>query len=225
MKKLNQITFLGLLTSFLLFQNCKQSSDFEYTIISDKKLDEREQCQVDILIPNKMKEKALLKLVQELDEKRKDCPKTFMTFYYGFNVENVQHEDIYATADNALSKKDYSLNIIKATYSEEKLQDSLSEVQIGTLIGKWKEDYKINAVLVLTENKGKYTITRIYKNGQTTHDNVVKTKKGDNVIYRDPTNGHGEYYIVNTQMLFFMNKENKEFSKALPHRTKKDFYK
>ncbi len=108
------------------------------------------------------------------------------------------------------------IDIIGATPKEEAAANATADKVEGEIVGKWHEEQYTSANYVIFRKDNKTFVRTIFKNGQTS-DEELKCKKGSNGIRYDYKEGemYGEYFILkNSGELQFYNKANKRFTTA-----------
>lgn len=103
------------------------------------------------------------------------------------------------------------------TSQEDENADKVSNEQIdGEIVGKWREEQYTSANYVIYKKDKKTFIKTIYKNGQTSEEELTEKKVKGGIRYDYKEGGYnGEYFVLNSNdALEFYNNENKNFTTA-----------
>ena len=117
---------------------------------------------------------------------------------------------------NKSFRPELKIDIIGATPKEEAAANVTADQVEGEIVGKWHEEQYTSANYIIFKKDNKTFIRTIFKNGQTS-DEELKTKKGVKGMRYDYKEGgtNGEYFILKSSgELEFYNKENKRFTTA-----------
>lgn len=185
---------------------------FSYEIIKDESNTAIEKNQLEVEISEKLTEGQIATLAEELYNS-KDQQRRFYIFYKLKGVEN----SVAAWATSHFDPE-LKIDITGSTTAEDLNKDKLSEKIDGEVIGKWDENKYTFSNLIIYKKDNKTFIKTVFKNGQTS-DEELKESKTEKGIRYDYKNGgyNGEYFILNNQNgLELYNSENKNFTTATP---------
>ena len=185
-------------------------ADFSYKVLKDESKLTLEKNQLTIEINEKLTEGQVATLAEKL-YKSKDKQRRFYIFYLLPGMKD--GSGAWATSH---FDPDLKIDITGATPKEEASVNAAAEKVEGDIIGKWHEEQYTSADYVIFKKDNKTSIRTIFKNGQTS-DEELKSKKTINSTRYDYKEGgtNGEYFILNSSgELEFYNKENKKFTTA-----------
>lgn len=213
---------LTVVTTTLLLTSCDSGmigkykeeplpNDFSYSIIEDKTNEALEKNQLTIELNQKLTEGQIATLAEKLfDSKPKQ--RRFYIFYLLHGMKN--GSGAWATSH---FDPELDIQILGSTSQEDENADKVSSEKIdGNVIGKWREEQYTSSNYVIYK-KGKQTfIKTIYKNGQTSEEELTEKKVKNGVRYDYKEGGYnGEYFVLNSnEELEFYNSENKNFTTA-----------
>lgn len=186
--------------------------NFAYEIIKDDSDAALEKNQLEIEISEKLTEGQIATLAEKLYNS-KDKQRRFYIFYKLKGVEN----SVVAWATSHFDPE-LEIDISGSTTAEDISKDKLSEQINGEVIGKWDENKYTFSNLIIYKKDNKIFIKTVFKNGQTSDEELKENKTDKGVRYDYKDGGYnGEYFILNNaKELELYNSENKNFTTAMP---------
>ena len=185
-------------------------TNFSYKILKDESNVALEKNQLTLELNEKLTEGQVATLAEKLF-KSKDKQRRFYIFYLLPGMK--EGSGAWATSH---FDPDLKIEIIGATPKQETSENTAADKVDGEVVGKWHEEQYTSANYVIFKKDNKIFVRTIFKNGQTS-DEELKSKKVDNGTRYDYKEGgtNGEYFILNDKSeLEFYNKENKKFTVA-----------
>ncbi len=186
--------------------------DFSYNIVKDESNVALQKNQLEIELNQKLTEGQIATLAEQLFNS-KEKQRRFYIFYKLKGVEN----SVAAWATSHFDPE-LEIGIIGSTTEEDVNKDKLSEKIDGKVVGKWDENKYTFSNLIIYKKDNKTFIKTVYKNGQTSDEELKEseTEKGIRYDYKDG-GYNGEYFILNNENgLELYNSENKNFTTATP---------
>lgn len=186
--------------------------DFSYNIVEDESNVALQKNQLEIELNQKLTEGQIATLAEQLFNS-KEKQRRFYIFYILKGVEN----SVAAWATSHFDPE-LEIGITGSTKEEDVNKDKLSEKIDGKVVGKWDENKYTFSNLIIYKKDNKTFIKTVYKNGQTSDEELKesKTEKGIRYDYKDG-GYNGEYFILNNENgLELYNSENKNFTTATP---------
>jgi hypothetical protein len=186
--------------------------DFLYNVLKDESNEVLEKNQLEVEISEKLTEGQIATLSEKLYDSKNE-QRRFYIFYKLKGAENI-------AAAWATSHFDPELEIviIGSTTAEDVNKDKLSEKIDGEVIGKWDENKYTFSNLIIYKKDNKAFIKTVFKNGQTSDEELEESKTEKGIRYDYKGGGYnGEYFILNKENgLELYNSENKNFTTATP---------
>lgn len=185
-------------------------ADFSYKVLKDESNLKLEKNQLTVEINEKLTEGQVATLAEKL-YKSKDKERRFYIFYLLPGMKD--GSGAWATSH---FDPDLKIDIIGATPKEEVSANAAADKVEGDIIGKWHEEQSTSADYVIFKKDNKIFIRTIFKNGQTSDEELKSKKAGNGRRYDYKEDGYnGEYFILNNSgELEFYNNENKKFTTA-----------
>ena len=213
---------LTLLTFLLiLFTSCDDNkfggytkellpANFSYKILKDQSNIALEKNQLTVELSEKLTEDQVATLAEKLF-KSKDKQRRFYIFYLLPGMKD--GSGAWATSH---FDPDLKIDIIGATPKEEASANTAADKVDGEIVGKWHEEQYTSANYVIFKKDNRIFIRTIFKNGQTSDEELKSKKVSSGTRYDYKESGtNGEYFILsNSGGLEFYNKENKRFTIA-----------
>lgn len=210
---------LTAVTTVLLLASCDSGTigkykkealpdNFSYNIIEDKSNEALEKNQLTIEINQKITEGQIATLAEKLFDSK---PKQ-RRFYIFIQLQN-------ASGAWAISHFDPELDIqiLGSTSQQDDNANAKADEKIdGEVVGKWREEKYTSSNYVIFKKDSKIFIRTIFKNGQTSDEELKEKKVNTGTRYDYKEGGYnGEYFILNNDGgLEFYNSENKNFTTA-----------
>ena len=118
---------------------------------------------------------------------------------------------------NNLDSELDSQNNDSTLQEEESINTNKEAVIDGEVIGEWHEEKYTSSNYVIYKKDNKIFIKTIYKNGQTSDDELKELKVKDGIRYEYSEGGYnGEYFVLNSKgELEFYSSDNKNFTTAI----------
>ncbi|MGL2965887.1 hypothetical protein [Flavobacterium sp. XGLA_31] len=185
---------------------------FTYNIINDESNADLEKNQLEVEINKKLTEGQIATLAEELynskDKQRR--------FYINYKLKELENSPFAWATSNF--DPELEINIIGSTSQEDLNKDKLSEKIDGDGIGRWNENKYTFSNLIIYKKDNKIILKTVFKNGQTSEEELKETKTDKGTRYDYKEGGYnGEYFILNNKNeLELYNNENKNFTTALP---------
>lgn len=187
MKNLFLLFLLSLLAS-CGEEMSKIPSDINYTVIDEDRNEYASKSNIKVRINKKTTKDVLTEIALEIKKDREGLNNLFI-FYYpeGMSTSGMAWATSHFTPD-------LKVNILGSTIEEDR---KMSEIQVdGKIIGKWKSDVLMGAILILYENDQGQEFMKIkFKDGGSMEDEIARTKINGGTRL-DDGNEHGEYYIL-----------------------------
>ena len=185
--------------------------NFSYNVIEDKSNVALEKNQLTLEINQKLTEGQIATLAEKLFNS-KEKQRRFYIFY----LLQVMKNGSVAWATSHFDPE-LDIQILGSTSQEDENADKVSNEQIdGEIVGKWREEQYTSANYVIYKKDKKTFIKTIYKNGQTSEEELTEKKVKGGIRYDYKEGGYnGEYFVLNSNDgLEFYNNENKNFTTA-----------
>jgi len=189
MKKLLLFSILSLLIFACGGEESKIPKDISYSIIDEDRNDNIGKSNIKIRINKKTSKDVLSEIAKEIKREREELNNLFI-FYYteGMSTTGMAWATSHFTPN-------LEVKILGSTDKEDKKM--LSEIKVeGEILGKWKSDVLMGAILIFYENNQEEQIMKIqFKDGSVMEDKITrKTINGKTRL--DDGNENGEYYIL-----------------------------
>jgi len=189
MKKLLLFSILSLLIFACGGEESKIPKDISYSIIDEDRNDNIGKSNIKIRINKKTSKDVLSEIAKEIKREREELNNLFI-FYYteGMSTTGMAWATSHFTPN-------LEVKILGSTDEEDKKM--LSEIEVeGEILGKWKSDVLMGAILIFYENNQEEQIMKIqFKDGSVMEDKITrKTINGKTRL--DDGNENGEYYIL-----------------------------
>lgn len=211
---------LVITTSILLLVSCNSGTigkykkeplpeNFSYNIIEDNSNSALEKNQLTIEINQKLSEGQIATLAEELFNS-KEKQRRFYIFYLLPGMKNGSGAWAFSHFDPELE-----IQILGSTSHQDNIVNVKADEKIdGEVIGKWREEQYTSSNYIIFKKDSKIFIRTIYKNGQTSDEELKEKKVNNGTRYDYKEDGYnGEYFIINKNgELEFYNSENKNFT-------------
>lgn len=184
---------------------------FSYKIIEEKCDSVLEKNELTVLISQKLTEGQIATLADKFYNSK---PKQ-RRFYIFYQLSGSYSEaSAWATSH---FDPELDIKIIGSTTQEDLNSEKQSDESInGEIVGKWREEQYTSSNYIIYKKDNKTILKTIYKNGQTSEEEMVEKKSKNEIRYDYKGGGYnGEYFILNSAgSLEFYNSENKNFTTA-----------
>lgn len=184
--------------------------DFTFNIIEDKSNEALEKNQLTIEINKKITVEQIATLADKFFSS-----KTKQRRFYIFYLLPGMKDGSGAWATSHFDPE-LEIEIIGSTPQQDTKSSQLADAVDGEVIGKWHEEQYTSSNYIIYKKDNKIFIKTIFKNGQTSDEELKEKKVNNGIRYEYKEGGfNGEYFILNSDGgLEFYNSENKNFTTA-----------
>lgn len=162
---------------------------------------------IEINLSKKVTKEILKNIALKIRNNRQKYDKLWI-FYY---IPNMTSGMAWATT-HFTPKLD--IHILGSIDLQDKVTSNTSDI-VGEVVGKWRSEKSLlGATLILYKDNNKLQMRTVFKNGQKMDSEIIQSKINGKTRF-DDNNGHGEYYLMESNGNLGMYSKNGKFDEAI----------
>lgn len=195
----------------ILFTACGGSSipdDVEWRIVKEEPNENLSKNNIEIQLNKKIDEKILKEIALEVRKDREEYNNLWIFYRIPQMTEGMAWATTHFTPE-------LEVKILGSTEIQDKKTAKTDNIE-GEILGKWRSEKSLmGATLMFFKNKkGKLNMRITFKDGGNMDSEIKETKESGKTRLED-SNGHGEYYILESNGNLGMYGNNGKFDEAV----------